>query len=127
MELVCLDGKLLHDPEFFHKYPELIANALHCTPLKYIKFDALHAASYKNSSLEKADWYILKLSEEKGGRMNFTSWLPQNDIASLLAISQSSMTKAIHKLKKEGILEKFTRHAVIIRDWDRLREIGGKG
>lgn len=122
-ELVCFDGKLLHDPEFHRAYPELIANVMHSTALKYIKFDALLSLAYKNSALEKVAWYLLKLSEEKGGKSKFVSRLSQNEIASLLTISQASMTRAIRKLKDDGIIEKFTRQAVIIKDWIRLEEL----
>lgn len=119
-ELVCFDGRLLHQPAFQVAHPELIANALRSACTKYSMFDALLDVAYKKTAVEKVAWYLAKLCERKGMSARFSSRLSQGEVASLLTISTASMKRAVSALKEEGILGSFTRASVDILDRERL-------
>lgn len=125
VELVCFDGRLLHDTAFQISHPGLIANAFRSACIKYNMFDALLDAAYKKTALEKVAWYLAKLCMHNGGSLHFSSRLSQGEVASLLTISSASMKRAVSALKNEGILEAFTRSSVDIIDKKRLFDKAG--
>ena len=120
LELVCFDGRLLHDPSFQKAHPLLIANVLRSTATKYIMFDALLECTQKKSAMGKIVWYINKLREVNGNRLKLHPRLSQSELATLLGISQATMTRVIAELKSAGIIAGFSRHRLEILDRERL-------
>lgn len=123
VELICFDGRLLHDPSFQKEYPLLIANVLRSTATKYIMFDALLECMQKKSAMGKVAWYINKLSEVRGNVLRLSPRLSQSEVATLLGISKATMTRVVTELKAEGVIASFRRHTLEIVDRERLVEL----
>ena len=123
VELVCFDGRLLHDPAFQKAYPLLIANVLRSTATKYIMFDALLDCMQKKTAMEKVAWYIGKLSDVRGKTLRLSPGLSQSEAATLLGLSRATMTREITELKEQGIIAGFTRHTLEILDRERLAQL----
>ena len=123
VELVCFDGRLLHDPAFQKAYHLLIANVLRSTATKYIMFDALLDCMQKKTAMEKVAWYIGKLSDVRGKTLRLSPGLSQSEAATLLGLSRATMTRVITELKEQGIIAGFTRHTLEILDRERLAQL----
>lgn len=121
--LALFDSSLLQDDKFIHTHPLLVANALRSTAIKYVHFDALLDCVYKNSSLQKIAWYINKLGELNNHAIKLRPMLSQKEIASLLCISQASMTRGVASLRQDGIISKFTQSEIQVSDYPALQAL----
>ena len=65
--------------------------------------------------------FLYDLYQEKG-TLSFTHELSQKDMATLLALSRESMTKALYKLKKAGVID-YNRKEMQILDLDALLKL----
>lgn len=70
--------------------------------------------------------YLIYLYEYYG-TLNIKCILTQNLIGLLLRISKTSMIRIVKEFREYGILEKFSRGNIIIRDIERLRFVADTG
>ncbi len=57
-------------------------------------------------------------------RIVVESGVTQSDMARLLGVHRVTVTKAVRRLKEEGILERFTKRELAIADFPRLYKLG---
>ncbi len=122
-EILFFDASLLQSVDFVSEYPELATNL--------IKTLAVHAEALfqqcGNSSLLKSKNYLCRFLKEmiKNNTRNGIT-IPhytQAEVARLLGVNRSTLTRAIIALKDENIISKFTKKELIVTDYEKLCEL----
>lgn len=124
-ECYLFETSLLNDDDFKNKYYYLINNLLLSASIKVVNFHALLNVICTKKTLSLIAWYILTMCEAHENKSVFVPDITQREIAMLLGVDMSSMTRSIHTLKKEKVIETFTKKKLIITDIDRLKTIAG--
>ena len=123
-EVFEFPGDLLRSEKFRQQYPHLMDNLLYSIALKVLNFQELLNAVCTKNKFQLVCWYLYVMAEKNKGRLAFDPNVSQSDIAMILGISQSSLTKIVSRLKEEEILNCFTKHRLHILDLFRLRRLG---
>lgn len=122
-ECYFFDASLLHDDAFIVGYYYLIQNLLLSSTVKVVNFHALLNVICTKKTLSLIAWYILTMSEAHGNALCFTPNITQREIAMLLGIDMSSMTRAIRTLKQANIIDTFTKKRLSVKDVEGLRRL----
>ena len=119
VELYSFDKELLLSKEFFLKYPHLIRNCLFSIAYKLASYDAIHNVVGSMSPIERVAWYLCSLYKYKG-TLNMEPNLTQMEVAMLLGLHKSSMTRVMKILKEKCIVSRFTKSQICISDINKL-------
>lgn len=122
-DLYLFDVSLIKDTDFRSAHHSLLENLLLSCALKVVNFHALLNVICTKKTFPLICWYIATMSEAHGGSASFAPNITQREVAMLLGIDMSSMTRAIRALKHEGIVHQFTKRQLIIHDQAALREL----
>lgn len=124
-ECYLFDVSILNDEDFKDKYYYLINNLLLSATIKVVNFHALLNVICTKKTLSLIAWYILTMCEAHENKLHFVPDITQREIAMLLGVDMSSMTRAVHTLKVENVIEKFTKKKLIITDSTKLKRLAG--
>lgn len=116
-------ARLLNDPLFRQRHPNLIYSMLAGQALKNVTLERMRSAMFGRTALQRLCWYVLELSKLHHGRDEFSPDLTQASVARLLGIHKSSMARCMAHLKLHGIVSQFTKTRLRIEDRERLREL----
>ncbi len=114
----------LYESNFIKQYPELIANLLHTIKLKSASFFSLLAGSNEESLERVLCRYFSQLAANHSSD-TFAPQISQADLALILGIHRSTLSRALKELRSAGIIGNFTRFKLEILDKQKLQELAG--
>ena len=120
-KIAIFDAKLLQDPKFVYKYPDLFINLLKSLSLHLVIHARRLRASSADFSIRQVASFICELVDKNSGQLVFTPNLSQQDLAILLGIHRTTVTRALVQLRKANIVSKFTKHEVRVLDLEKLK------
>ncbi|MBS5048869.1 MAG: Crp/Fnr family transcriptional regulator [Desulfovibrionaceae bacterium] len=115
-EVWRFDTALLENMEFLAAFPHLIANLLRSMAEKSYTF-FYSSMQTSGTSMRRLCALLLQMCGQNKPRMS------QNDVANMLGLHQTTVARLIHRLRKEGVIAKFTKNELQILDMARLREL----
>ncbi len=122
-EIVAFPVTLLDDVEFCRQYPHLILNLVHSIG---IKAGAFFSQIYDSSLLESKTQIcrlIYQMWKENLEAPSFQPGISQSDMASILGLHRSSLTRNLQILREEGIISGFTKTQLEITNARKLAEL----
>lgn len=123
--IAVFDAALLSDEAFAAQNPDLMLNLVRslCVHL-VIHSQRLADASMANTLAQICRW-VLELARHNGERRCFAPNITQQELALLLGIHRTTLTRALARLRKMRVLGRFTKSSLDILDLEKLREIAG--
>ena len=94
----------------------MIANLLRSMAEKSYTF-FYSSMQTSGTSMRRLCALLLQMCRQNKPRMS------QNDVANMLGLHQTTVARLIHRLRKEGVIAKFTKNELQILDMARLREL----
>ncbi len=118
------EGKLLHDYEFYKKFPHLIHEAL-----KHLSTNLMIHTVYTTNMvidppIERVARFILALFVEKD-KKGFFPHFSHQEMAEMLSIHRVTFTRAIQKLKQENIISYTSQKELCVMDLEKLISFSG--
>lgn len=120
-----LFNKDLCNEEFIRKYPHLIHNLLKTMAVKMLLHYCFVTTMGTGSHLSQVCRFILSTAAVHGYPEQFSLNLTQQEVADLIGMHRATLARAIQKLKKMGVVDKFTSSKVHVTDYEQLEDIAG--
>ncbi|MBD5646937.1 MAG: Crp/Fnr family transcriptional regulator [Desulfovibrio sp.] len=115
---------LLHDPAFVAARPELIINLMNGLGVKLL----MHHTSLSNfvgvSAVARVSRFLCALALRRHS-LAFDPGMTQEDLATLLGMHRATLVRALHELRRQGALLRFTKRRVEIGDMEILKRLAG--
>lgn len=122
-EVALFDSALLSDESFVAQYPELMINLVRSLCVHMVIHSQRLAESALSDSMSQVCRIILELSERHGGKAKFAPEMTQQELALLLGMHRTTLTRILCRLREGKVLGRFTRHELEILDRARLAEL----
>ena len=122
-EVALFDSALLSDEDFASQYPDLMINLVHSLSVHMVIHSQRLAEASLSNSVAQVCRIILELSDRHGGRARFSPEMTQQELALLLGMHRTTLTRILCRLREGGVLGRFTRHDLEILDRARLVEM----
>jgi len=124
IKVKILPASFIQDASFIKKYPHLFINFLEMLALKEAicysyTFDLAFA-----SARGRICQALLSLVKEHEGEQVFSPEVTQAEIASMMALHQTTVARVVKQLRKEGIIGAFTKKKLEIFSLEKLEEFG---
>ena len=110
-----------------HQYPHLLIELVRSSAYKIRMFSVLLQDSLDSDNFMRVCKMLVYLAQYRGGqidahtpRISFNPAMTQNDMARLMGVHRVTVTKAIGRLKEMGIIERFTKTELSIKDYPGL-------
>lgn len=109
VEVALFDARLLHDQAFAAENPDLMLNLIHslCTHL------VIHSQRLGDAALVDTIGHVsamfLELSEKADNAERFSPNMTQQELADLLGIHRTTLTRVLCRLKANGIIGKYAK------------------
>lgn len=113
-EVWRFSGKLLHDPAFVKKYPEMIINLMISMGTKLLIMHVGMSDKGDGTAQRQVCRYLLSLARSHGGSAEFVPGLSQEEIALFLGMHRATLVRVLRKLQNLGVLEYFTKFSARI-------------
>lgn len=122
-EVAMFDAALLSDEKFAAEYPELMINLIHSLCVHIVIHSQRLAETSLTNSVAQVCRIILELSEKNNGKSTFSPGITQHELALLLGIHRTTLTRILCKLKNIQAIGRFTGQKLEILDFDKLHEL----
>ena len=122
-EVALFDAALLSDEAFAAQYPDLMINLVHSLCVHMVIHSQRLAESSLSNSVAQVCRVVLELSDRHGGKEKFSPEMTQQELALLLGMHRTTLTRILCRLRESGVLGRFTRHELEILDRARLAEL----
>jgi len=103
-EVVILDGSLLTDTDFVSRHPEQIISLLATLAFRL----EIHSQQASDSSLLTTLSYLCRvfwdIYSKGGGEYTLDPNMTQQELADLLGVNRTTITRSLHRLRQQGIL-----------------------
>lgn len=119
-----IPAETLLDPSKFINFPALAQNVIHLLSSSLLTFYGLLTFLEGEPFLKRFCRY-LALNIRKHGSSGFSIDLTQKDCACMLGVHRATLARAVRQLKKDGVLESFTKDGVRVRDMEKLFAMAG--
>lgn len=116
------EGSILYDRNFVMQYPHLMINIVSSFGEKIIKHSNILNAICMFDKFTLVCWYILSMARVHGG-YSFNPKISQTDIMNLLGVKKTTMHRIVNTLKRDGVIERFTKNLIIIKDVEKLERL----
>lgn len=118
-EIVLFSAALLSDPAFISAHPKQIISLLRslCTHL-VIHTKRLGESTHRDN-IRQVCAMLYAMSQKPEGTLRNT----QRSMALQLGIHITTLTRILHRLRKEGIIGQFTKNSLVVTDMPRLKAI----
>lgn len=120
VELALFSASLLADEAFAAAHPDLMLNLIHSLSVHLVIHSQHLADSALAGSLGHVCRIFWEMSEKCGGRVRFRLDMTQQELAALLGIHRTTLTRILCRLKDMGVLARCTRSELHILDRERL-------
>lgn len=114
---------LLQDESFITAYPRHISNLLWSMGVKMLIHYTFLADMGVGNHESHVCRFIFELSQCHNTETRFPCPMTQKEMASLLGIHRTTLLRIIHKLRRKGIIARFTQREVIILDLPQLKRL----
>lgn len=121
-EIAIFDAALLHDVEFARNNPELMLNLVHtlCSHL------VIHSQRLADAALENTISRLCRIIRELApGRTSANPNITQQELALLLGIHRATLTRSLSRLRRMGVIGKFTKKELEVLNPALLEELAG--
>lgn len=117
-------GRILRDARSMTECPELAAYALHALGTLALTYHTFLTDMLLDEFIVRFCRYLTSLALEHG-RSEFPLGVTQDRCAAMLGVHRATLGRAIQQLKREHVLDCFTRKSVCILDMEKLRRMAG--
>ncbi len=124
--LYKFSGDMVRSPNFIAQYPEIISEILLQQGIKTFMMHNAFTQSNSEAVFRSLCRLFLRLYNENGEK-NIVTGISQAELANRFGVHRTTLNRAIHKLKKLGILEASSRTGVMIGDIEKLRFFANTG
>ncbi len=122
-EVVVFHGRLLTDPDFVSRYPKQIISLLTSLAVHL----EIHSQQVGDISLLtslshlcRIFWDIYRLGN---GELVIDPNMTQQELAALLGVNRTTLTRSLGKLRDMGVISAYTKHCLAITDVRKLQEL----
>ncbi len=122
-EVALFDAALLSDESFVAAHPDLMVNLVHSLCVHMVIHSQRLAETSLTNSVTQVCRIIRELFERNGGRAVFAPGMTQQELALLLGIHRTTLTRILCRLHTMGVVGRFTKRELEILDPQRLREL----
>lgn len=126
-QIAIFDAELLASEDFVARNPDLMLNLVQSLCVHLVIHTQRLAESYLANTLGQVCRWVLELAQHNGGRTRLVPNITQQELALLLGIHRTTLTRALARLRKQDVLGKFTKSSLVITDMEKLRQIAGQG
>ncbi len=120
VEAAIFDAGLLTDRAFAAARPDLLLNLIHSLCIHLV----IHSQHLGDASLVGTMGHVCRvfqeMSQKYGGRPRFSPDMTQQELAALLGIHRTTLTRILCRLKALNIIEKYTKNDLHILDMEAL-------
>ena len=120
VEAAIFDAGLLTDRAFAAAHPDLLLNLIHSLCIHLV----IHSQHLGDASLVGTMGHVCRvfqeMSQKYGGRPRFSPDMTQQELAALLGIHRTTLTRILCRLKALNIIEKYTKNDLHILDMEAL-------
>ena len=124
VSLHCLEGveawrfqsTLLEDPAFCSQYPHLMSNLLRYVARKLGTYFFCLSELGSGTSLSQLCTLLLLARNQQIA-------LSQSELGAMLGLHQTTVARMVRALRDEGVIGRFTKHALEVRNPERLRAL----
>lgn len=115
---------ILQDRAFYETHPRQVVNLLETLAIKEaICYSYMSDLSF-STARGRVCQALLALAKEHTGESVFAPELTQAEIASMMALHQTTVARVIKDLRAQNIIGAFTKKKLEILSYDKLVEIG---
>ena len=125
-EVALFDAALLTDARFAAEHPDLMINLVQSLCVHLVIHSQRLAESALADSLSQVCRVVCELAERHGRSDRFAPGMTQQELALLLGMHRTTLTRILCRLREMNVLGRFTRHQLLILDRSRLEELAGK-
>lgn len=122
-EVVIFKGCLLTDKDFVSRHPEQTISLLTSMAVHL----EIHSQQASDSSLLTSLSYLCRvfwdIYSQGGGKRVLDPDMTQQELADMLGVNRTTLTRSLHRLRELGVIGAYTKHRLVIDDPDRLREL----
>ncbi len=124
-EVALFDAALLTDERFAAEHPDLMINLVQSLCVHLVIHSQRLAESALADSVSQVCRVVRELAQRHGGCDCFAPDMTQQELARLLGMHRTTLTRILCRLRDMHVLGKFTRHELRILDRTRLDELAG--
>ena len=125
-EVALFDAAILTDTRFAAEHPDLMINLVQSLCVHLVIHSQRLAEQALADSLSQVCRVVCELAERHGGSDRFAPGMTQQELALLLGMHRTTLTRILCRLREMNVLGRFTRHELRILDRVRLEELAGK-
>jgi cAMP-binding proteins - catabolite gene activator and regulatory subunit of cAMP-dependent protein kinases len=118
-------NKDLCSEDFIRTHPHLIRNLLKTMAVKMLLHYCFVTSMGTGSHLSLVCRFILSSAAAHGSPSHFSLGMTQQEVADLIGMHRATLARALQKLKRMGVIEKFTATSVRISDYATLEKLAG--
>ena len=115
---------LLHDPAFVAARPELIINLMSGLGVKLLLYHTSLSNFVGVSGVARVSRFLCGLVRRRAS-LAFDPGMTQEGLATLLGMHRATLVRALHELRRQGALLRFTKRRVEIGDVELLKKLAG--
>lgn len=120
VDAAIFDAALLTDAAFAAAHPDLMLNLVHSLCIHLV----IHSQHLGDASLAGSLGHVCRIfwemSEKCGGKTRFSPDMTQQELAALLGIHRTTLTRILCRLRGMGVVARYTKRDLHILNPDRL-------
>lgn len=126
VELYLFQKDLLLRDEFIIKYPKIVKNLLATMGAKILLHYSFFVELGTNSNIITICKFIVNLSIKNNNANVFPVLMTQQEVCDLFGMHRATLARTIKKLKEEGIISKFTKKEIVIKNRELLIQLASQ-